>query len=212
MPDHTNPADHYIDTLAIWPDKVEECKERCLKIAEKFEKSELWEKINKQMEEERIQKRLQPHTTNSVPAQIVALFIRYAKANLRTPALVRAKIIQKIAMGLFLVALYFRSEHNQDGLISLIGALFYYISDITYATVYGVQTYMPIDFPLVVREYHNGIYPVCVYYLARILSYLPLFTFDGMLMIAISYFGIGFTAEAATFAKARASYTSSNLI
>ena len=115
----------------------------------------------------------------------------------------RAKIIQKVAMAMFLVALYFRTAHTQDGIISLTGALFYYMAEMTYATIYGVQAYMPLDFSLLVREYHDGIYPVFAYYFARILSYLPLFTFDGMLMIAISYFGIGFKQDTVAFFKVR---------
>lgn len=76
LPDHTNPADHYIDTLAIWPDKVDECKERCQKIADHFEQSNLRRRLDRQKEEEKQMKKLQPHTGNLVSQQIHALFIR----------------------------------------------------------------------------------------------------------------------------------------
>lgn len=60
----------------------------------------------------------------------------------------------------------------QDGLTNIKGALFYYISELTYSTVYGIQTFMPADFPLLVREYHDGIYPVICYYVAKV-NYFP---------------------------------------
>lgn len=85
----------------------------------------------------------------------------------------RAKLIQKLFMGLFVVALYFRTERHQDGLISLMGVLFYFISELTYSTAMSIQTYMPNDFPLLVREYHDGIYPVYIYYIAKVCSSFP---------------------------------------
>lgn len=50
---------------------------------------------------------------------------------------------------------------------------------------------MPSDFPLVVREHFDGLYSVAPYYLARIISYMPIFVLDGMLMLSISYWMIG---------------------
>lgn len=51
---------------------------------------------------------------------------------------------------------------------NLKGALFYYISELTYATCFGIQTFMPADFPLIVREHHDGIYPMFFYYLSKV--------------------------------------------
>lgn len=53
-------------------------------------------------------------------------------------------------------------------MINFKGALFYYLSDLTYATMFGIQSFVPKMFPLVAREYHDGIYPVSCYYLATV--------------------------------------------
>ncbi|MFH4979738.1 hypothetical protein AB6A40_006447 [Gnathostoma spinigerum] len=119
--------------------------------------------------------------------------------NMRNPSLLKAKLTQKVFMGIFLGLLYFQTPMDQDGVISIKGALFYYISELTYSTMFGIQTFLPSDFPLLVREYHDGIYPVFCYYLAKVLSYLPIFTMDGMIMVCLSYFLIGLRFSAANF-------------
>uniref|UniRef100_A0AC34RP21 ABC-2 type transporter transmembrane domain-containing protein n=1 Tax=Panagrolaimus sp. JU765 TaxID=591449 RepID=A0AC34RP21_9BILA len=86
-----------------------------------------------------------------------------------------------------------------NGVSNLKGALFYYISELTYATCFGIQTFMPADFPLIVREHHDGIYPMVFYYLSKVLSYMPLFTIDGILMVSISPFLIGFEKNVSAF-------------
>lgn len=80
LPDHTNPADHYIDTLAIWPDKVDECKERCKAICDNFEKSDLKKRIDKQMDECQKKRQLHPHQGNAKYQLLLALFIRYSSS------------------------------------------------------------------------------------------------------------------------------------
>uniref|UniRef100_A0A914QSN9 ABC-2 type transporter transmembrane domain-containing protein n=1 Tax=Panagrolaimus davidi TaxID=227884 RepID=A0A914QSN9_9BILA len=54
----------------------------------------------------------------------------------------------------------------------------------SYSALFGILTFMPSDFPLVVREYYDGLYSVPAYYIARILSYMPIF--------GISYYMVRF--------------------
>jgi hypothetical protein len=61
------------------------------------------------------------------------------------------------------------------------------------------MSFMPADYPLVVREHHNGIYSVAAYYTSKSLAYMPLFTLDGVLMVMISYFLIGLRADTSAF-------------
>lgn len=50
---------------------------------------------------------------------------------------------------------------------------------------------MPDDFPLVVREHFDGLYRVSAYFVARIISYMPIFVLDGVLMNIVAYWMIG---------------------
>ncbi|VDM71210.1 unnamed protein product, partial [Strongylus vulgaris] len=81
------------------------------------------------------------------------------------------------------------------GIGNLNGALFYIVSELTYSSLFGILTCLPGDYPLVVREYHDGIYYVFSYYLARIFSYIPLFSLDGLLMLYVCYWMVGFSSS-----------------
>uniref|UniRef100_A0A0R3RI40 ABC transporter domain-containing protein n=1 Tax=Elaeophora elaphi TaxID=1147741 RepID=A0A0R3RI40_9BILA len=201
IPAHTNPADFFIQTLAIVPGEEEKCIERANRIINAFMKSKYEVRMRQYLElgSKHFQAQLVEHAKASIPTLIRALFVRSFKQNLRNPIFLWAKLIQKVVMGLFLGTLYLKTEMNQDGIISIRGALFYYISELTYSTVLGIQTFLPADFPLLVREYHDGIYPVICYYLSMIMSYLPIFTIDGMCMVCISYYLIGLHPTFATF-------------
>ncbi|ETN68592.1 hypothetical protein NECAME_05556 [Necator americanus] len=93
---------------------------------------------------------------------------QHIKDNIRNKSVMRAKFVQKIFMALFLGSLYFQTQADQDGVTNLKGILFFFCSELTYPTIYGIQTYMPGEFPLVVREYHDGCYPVLAYYIAKL--------------------------------------------
>lgn len=67
------------------------------------------------------------------------------------------------------------------------------------ATAMGILSFMPDDYPLVVREYHDGLYYLVSYYVARCLSYVPLFTLDGLLMMGICYYMVGFVPTIGRF-------------
>ncbi|PAV85479.1 hypothetical protein WR25_06947 [Diploscapter pachys] len=185
IPDHTNPADFYIDTLAIWPGK--------------FGKHRYNEALQQKIEIGRTPRKLVSHRGANYLQVLIGLFVRYIKDNMRNPSIMRAKFVQKIVMGFFLGSLYFRPINDQDGIANLKGALFYYLAEVTYATIFGIQTYLPSDFPLLTREYHDKIYPVSAYFIARVLSYMPIFSVDGMILVVVSYFMLDLPASAAQF-------------
>lgn len=57
----------------------------------------------------------------------------------------------------------FQSPLTPVGISNLNGALFYLVCELTYSTLFGILTFLPADYPLVVREYHDGIYSVFRY-------------------------------------------------
>ncbi|RCN29509.1 ABC-2 type transporter [Ancylostoma caninum] len=91
--------------------------------------------------------------------------------------------------------LVFVTPLTRVGIGNLNGALFYIVGELTYSTLFGILTCLPGDYPLVVREYHDGIYYIFSYYLARILSYIPLFSIDGLLMLYVCYWMVGFSSS-----------------
>ncbi|TKR93166.1 hypothetical protein L596_007670 [Steinernema carpocapsae] len=200
LPDHCNPAELYIDQLATIPGEEEECKTRIERITALFEASVYNQRMHYECTKiHECDTPLEPREGASILTITCNLFKRSVLDTFRNPALARARIIQKLAMGFFLGLLYMKFYHYQSDVINMKGALFYYLSELTYATIFGIQTFMPADFPLLVREYHDGIYPVGLYYLSKVVAYMPLFTLDGFLMVGVSYFMMGLKGNAGNF-------------
>ncbi|KHN87215.1 ABC transporter ATP-binding protein/permease wht-3 [Toxocara canis] len=262
IPEHSNPADFFIQTLAIVPGNEQQCTERAERIKTAFLLSKYGQRVQNlcAVSNREAAVQLVERGKASLFTLTSTLFQRSFIDNWRNPSLLRAKMVQKCVMGTFLGLLYLQTTMTQDGVINIKGALFYYISELTYSTMFGIQTFMPNDFPLLVREYHDGIYPVICYYVAKDgvinikgalfyyiseltystmfgiqtfmpndfpllvreyhdgiypvicyyvaknaintlnrLDYLPIFTMDGMVMVFVSYFMIGLHAKMGTF-------------
>uniref|UniRef100_A0A1I7UZ09 ABC2_membrane domain-containing protein n=1 Tax=Caenorhabditis tropicalis TaxID=1561998 RepID=A0A1I7UZ09_9PELO len=101
------------------------------------------------------------------------------------------EIDPKIVMGLFIGSLYWQQPLDRRGVQNTNSALYFLIAELTFSTMFGIMTFMEHELPLIAREYHDGLFYVLSYYVSRCLSYLPLFTIDGSLMILISYWMIG---------------------
>ncbi|KHJ83313.1 ABC-2 type transporter [Oesophagostomum dentatum] len=194
-PHNYNPADLIIHTLAVVPQEEDICRQRIVQICDAYENSEQGRNVIEEVakipvtEVPRGRRRLGFYT------QVSALLHRYSLDNLRNPSLARAKLLQKFIMGIFIGLLYLRTPLTRVGIANLNGALFYIVGELTYSTLFGILTCLPNDYPLVVREYHDGIYYVFSYYLARILSYIPLFSIDGLLMLYVCYWMVGFSSS-----------------
>uniref|UniRef100_A0AC35FAX3 ABC transporter domain-containing protein n=1 Tax=Panagrolaimus sp. PS1159 TaxID=55785 RepID=A0AC35FAX3_9BILA len=199
-PDDYNPADYIIDMLAIdrQNDNEAVALERVHKVSKGFTESNFTKAIYEELK-----------TFNGYGAengidgnkrrraswfqQFRLLLKRSLIDNKRNPALSRAKFIQKIIMGLFIGLLYLNSTKyfEDSGVKNTNGALFFIVSELTYSTLFGILTFMPADFPLVVREHFDGLYYVSAYFFARIISYMPIFILDGVFMVSISYWLAG---------------------
>uniref|UniRef100_A0A1I7XIF1 ABC transporter domain-containing protein n=1 Tax=Heterorhabditis bacteriophora TaxID=37862 RepID=A0A1I7XIF1_HETBA len=195
-PHNYNPADMIIHILATVPQEEEECRARISKICDQFSNGSYGRTLSNNIDQIIPGKVPQGRGRVSLPTQIGALLHRSCLDNLRNPSLARAKLMQKSIMGLFIGLLYLQTPLDiKIGVSNLNGALFYLVSELTYSTLFGILTFLPADYPLVVREYHDGIYSIFSYYFARSLSYVPLFTADGLVMLLICYWLVGFSSS-----------------
>ncbi|KAI6229296.1 ABC transporter domain-containing protein [Aphelenchoides besseyi] len=198
-PKNYNPADSIIETLSIESNREAESRERIDEICRRFRGTADGHRLAEIVERTRSESlNREPSTIERqmapIPLQIWSLLKRSLLDNYRNPALARAKLIQKIFMGVFVGLLYLQTPiNNWTGISNVNGALFYLVSELTYSTLFGILSYLPAEYPLVVREYHDSLYHLLSYYLARTISYVPLFTLDGVIMITIAYWMIGLT-------------------
>ncbi|CAI5448357.1 unnamed protein product [Caenorhabditis angaria] len=194
-PHNFNPADLIIHTLAVIPNEEDECRQRIQVICTKFESSVYGRTLYNSLEMIREGEMPTERRKMGISTQIGALLQRATIDTWRNPSLTRAKVIQKTIMGIFIGLLYLQSPLNLTGISNLNGALFYLVCELTYSTIFGILNFLPTDFPLVSREYHDGLYSVFSYYVARCISYLPLFTADGLVMLLVSYWLVGFSSS-----------------
>jgi hypothetical protein len=137
---------------------------------------------------------------HTISFQTKSLLHRSTLDNWRNPGLARAKLIQKLIMGLFIGLLYFQTKPtNETNISDLNGAMFYVVAELTYSTLFGIITFLPHDFPLLVREYHDGLYNSAAYFVARALSYVPLFSLDGVVLVATAYWMTGLVPTVSRF-------------
>ncbi|EYC44128.1 hypothetical protein Y032_0471g2046 [Ancylostoma ceylanicum] len=194
-PHNYNPADLIIHTLAVVPHEEDVCRQRIAQICDAYENGHYGRAVAQDVEKIPVTEVPRGRRRLDFFTQVAALLHRYCLDNLRNPSLARAKLLQKFVMGIFVGLLYLRTPLTRVGIGNLNGALFYIVCELTYSTLFGILTCLPGDYPLVVREYHDGIYYIFSYYLARILSYIPLFSVDGLLMLYVCYWMVGFSSS-----------------
>uniref|UniRef100_A0A0K0DJL5 ABC transporter domain-containing protein n=1 Tax=Angiostrongylus cantonensis TaxID=6313 RepID=A0A0K0DJL5_ANGCA len=194
-PRNYNPADLLIHTLAIVPNEEEACRIRVTQICDAFENGSYGKALIREIASIPLSKVPDGRRQIHFFTQVAALLHRHCLDNLRNPALARAKFLQKAVLGLFIGLLYFQTPLTIIGVGNVNGALFYIVCELTYSTLFGILACIPSDHPLVIREYHDGLYNVISYYLARIMSYMPLFSLDGLVMLYVCYWMVGFSSS-----------------
>ncbi|KAK6013050.1 ABC-2 type transporter [Ostertagia ostertagi] len=80
-----------LQVLAIWPDKEEECKERANRICDEYANSRYAKDLQGLMKAAEKPRSLRPHHGAGLSRLISALFVRYAKDNVRNKSVMRAK-------------------------------------------------------------------------------------------------------------------------
>ncbi|GMT22600.1 hypothetical protein PFISCL1PPCAC_13897, partial [Pristionchus fissidentatus] len=194
-PHDYNPADMIIHTLAVVPNEEAACRERIDAICAHFITGEAGKSLERELKKIEMSEVPSGREPVSIASQMAALFHRAALDNWRNPSLCKAKLIQKVIMGIFIGLLYLNTPLSSIGISNINGALFYIVAELTYSTLFGIITFLPQDYPLVVREYHDGLYSVFSYFVAKSLSYVPLFTLDGLVMVLICYWMVGFSSS-----------------
>ncbi|VDL85614.1 unnamed protein product [Nippostrongylus brasiliensis] len=176
-PRNYNPADLIIHTLAVVPHEEDVCRTRITSICDKFEAGEYGKILNEEL------------------ANVKCTEVPPGRRRVNIGVQVAALLHSFLSMSLFFYEYLLKTPLSLVGIGNLNGALFYLVGELTYSTLFGILTCLPSDYPLVAKEYHDGIYYVFSYYLARVLSYLPLFSIDGLLMIYVCYWMVGFSSS-----------------
>ncbi|GAB1859723.1 Protein scarlet isoform X1 [Camponotus japonicus] len=111
---------------------------------------------------------------------------------LRDPSVQFIRILQKISVAT-VAGLCFVGAINLDqlGIQAVEGVIFLLVSENTFFPMYATLALIPQDLPLLFREYKAGMYPVHLYYAARMISLIPGLLVEPMLFAAIIYWIAG---------------------
>ncbi|CAG2114057.1 unnamed protein product [Medioppia subpectinata] len=189
-PNNYNPSDFYIKQLSVIPGKEVESKQKLnvcqktkieicdrylesayAKIALPLTSNDYINNNNTSADNYRIQtttKHLVYKTSWFI--QFWALLWRATLSAMREPMLTTVRLIQTLILAIVFGLIYWQIDVNQAGIMSINGALFLLLSNITFQNIFGVITTFCIEMPVFLREHNNGMYRVSAYFVSKILA------------------------------------------
>ena len=132
-------------------------------------------------------------------AQFQALLWRSFLAVIKDPLIMQVRLAQTMVIALVLGAVYFGQEHTTAGVMSINGALFLIITNMTFANMFAVINVICMELPIFLREHFNGMYRTDVYFITKQLAELPVFLMTPVIFVGIIYFMVGLNSEVERF-------------
>ena len=83
--------------------------------------------------------------------------------------------------------------------MSINGALFLIITNMTFANMFAVINVICMELPIFLREHFNGMYRADVYFITKQLAELPVFLMTPVIFVGIIYFMVGLNSQVERF-------------
>ncbi|CAK9798574.1 Protein scarlet [Anthophora quadrimaculata] len=211
-PRNYNPADFLITVVAM-NSKSENNEKIAEKLCDAFSNSETSREIDR-MFEKQLQTRhslnpiskLHPHAEFVTKkelryfSRLYWLIYRDFLQVMRDPSIQVIRIFQKVIVAI-IAGLCFVGSVNFDqyGIQATQGVIFILVSENAFFPMYATLALIPDELPLLRREYRTGMYPVYLYYIARVLSLIPGLIIESLLFTSIIYWLTGLRANVETF-------------
>nr|QST15008.1 ABCG2-like7 protein [Diaphanosoma celebensis] len=212
-----NPADFYVQTLAIVPGLEDTSRTTVRAICDRFTVTPTAKQIDLLIQYEtslgQEMFELSSRSGSSIsylglrnaiwPTQFWWLLWRSFLDSYRNPAVHAMRILQKIGIAV-LAGLCFHGlldSNNQTGIQNIQGALFILTTENTFPALYGSLGIFPAEWPLFLREARGGLYSPSAYYLSKVLALLPGYIVETVIFVTISYWLMGLRPDAASFLK-----------
>ncbi|ODM89457.1 Protein white, partial [Orchesella cincta] len=206
-PETYNPADFYIQTLAIRPGNVEECLERSNDICDKFANSDeaqdalqmaaMFERDDRLSvalkEVERVRKK-SPFKA-SWCAQFRACLWRSWLTVLKDPLIMKIQLVQTIIVSLMIGILYYGQKYDQEGVQNITGYIFIAITFSIFNSIFPVANVFWCEIAVLKREHFNGTYRTDAYFLAKSIAELPIYLCMPAIFTSISYWLVGLNSD-----------------
>eukprot|EP01116_Phalansterium_solitarium_P025396 TRINITY_DN9690_c0_g1_i2.p1 TRINITY_DN9690_c0_g1~~TRINITY_DN9690_c0_g1_i2.p1 ORF type:complete len:775 (-),score=298.36 TRINITY_DN9690_c0_g1_i2:371-2695(-) len=125
---------------------------------------------------------------------------RAFKNQFREPLLFKSRIILSFVLGILAGIIYLRVDHNQVGINDRTAATFFLITFSSFGGLNGPTYLFPPERGVYYRERNAGMYSSVTYFLAKATSELFINIFAPFLVMAVSFFIIGFQDTFKSFA------------
>ncbi|KAH8386471.1 hypothetical protein KR093_000765 [Drosophila rubida] len=203
-PTNYNPADFYVQVLAIVPGREVESRERIGKICDNFAIS----KVARDMEQllaakTQTQPLEQPENGYTYKAtwfmQFRAVLWRSWLSVLKEPLLVKVRLIQTTMVAVLIGLIFLGQQLTQVGVMNINGAIFLFLTNMTFQNVFATINVFTSELPVFMREARSRLYRCDTYFLGKTIAELPLFLTVPFVFTAIAYPMIGLRAGALHF-------------
>ncbi|XP_049807634.1 protein white-like [Schistocerca nitens] len=216
-PANYNPADFFVQLLAVVPGREDACRQTVELVCDAFARSEIGQRIEAESEvhgelqfrsamwkEQPWQGFDNVHSPYKASwcAQFRAVLWRSWLSVIKEPILIRVRLLQTVMVGFLIGLIYFGQKLDQDGVMNINGALFIFLTNMTFQNVLAVINVFCSELPVFSREHLNGMYRTDVYFLSKTLAELPIFIVIPLIFTSVSYYMVGFNPDPQRFAVA----------
>jgi len=206
-PEDFNPADHFVQTLAVVPGSEEECHQRISEICDRFRESEPAQDIRAEIKS--IENQMAESDKRSVTRrevykaswgeQFAALAWRQSLAVIKDPMIARVKVISAIVVGIILGTIYQAQDMDQAGIQNINGALFVIVTNLSFGNIFSICNSYCSELPVFLREHFNGMYRTDAFFFAKQVVEMPLYILEATIMFTLIYWIANLNPEAERF-------------
>ncbi|XP_011173151.2 protein white [Solenopsis invicta] len=202
-PSNYNPADFFVQVLAVVPGRELTCRHAIETTCDAFQKSvhgahlaQEAEAVHGEFENSLKRFKYPKNSDRSLYKanwceQFRAVLWRSWLTVIREPILVKVRLLQTIMVALLIGVVYFGQQIDQDGVMNINGALFIFLTSMTFQNVYAVVNVFCAELPIFLREHKNGMYRTDVYFICKTLAEAPIFLAMPLVFTAVVYPMIG---------------------
>lgn len=124
------------------------------------------------------------------------LFVRSGIMQSRDPMQIPARLSQALFLSLLVGFLYLQIGDDQQSIGDRQGSLFFVVMSMAMGPMMGCLVVFQAERVVFIREHSTGSYSTLTYYLAKVLADIPFLTLVPIVQGTISYWMVGYQAEA----------------
>eukprot|EP00343_Euplotes_focardii_P008173 CAMPEP_0205821666 /NCGR_PEP_ID=MMETSP0206-20130828/8763_1 /ASSEMBLY_ACC=CAM_ASM_000279 /TAXON_ID=36767 /ORGANISM="Euplotes focardii, Strain TN1" /LENGTH=699 /DNA_ID=CAMNT_0053117321 /DNA_START=14 /DNA_END=2113 /DNA_ORIENTATION=+ len=214
-PERTNPADFFMNMMSIEamdePDTEDQeelkrtrtnmetdYKKRIAMLSDKYKDSDLKCDGDSKHPEAKDLTSSENDITKYTPnlfKQFCLLILRNFKNILRLPIASYGKVISYLFVAIMILLVWGHLGEDEQSIQSRTGVLFMTSTMLIMFNVQGVILVFPDERPVFIREHSGKMYDTTIYYIAKILSEVPLTLINGTLYSVVLYWAVGLNTD-----------------